>query len=200
MHSGSNERQETKGEPPHANPKMTDPEEIKHELSTQISLAIGEYAKTCIGIKALECYDPQKAARILMAHSQGKTQSHMVRHMDMERETIIRVLTTYADHFGTWRELGGKLAAYSYMNLNSLEEDMIESVRDQMENDKIKPTFKDLKEISIAKANSDRAATLARGDATSRTAEAKDYSDADYERLRDAAKEKFKEMKKVIDV
>ena len=179
---------------------MTDPEEIKHELSTQISLAISAYAKTCVGIKALECYDPQKAARILMAHSQGKTQSHMVKHMDMERETIIRVLTTYADHFGSWRELGGKLAAYSYMNLNSLEEDMIESVRYQMENDKIKPTFKDLKEISIAKANSDRAANLARGEATSRSAEVKEYTDADYERLRDSAKERFKEMKKVIDV
>lgn len=174
--------------------------DIQEELTTQITEAIDNFAKTCRGVKALECYKPEKVARILMAHSQGKTQTHMVKHMGMDRYTIIRVLTTYADECGSWREMGGKLASYSYLNLTSLEEDMIDSVREQMESEDIKPTFKDLKEISIAKANSDRAASLARGDATSRTAEAKEYTDADYERLRDAAKEKFKEMKKVIDV
>ena len=180
--------------------EVTQPSEIRKELSSKINDAIREYADKCGGIKALECYNPLKVAEILMAHSQGKTQSHMVVHMGLHRPTISRVLAIYADHFGTWKELGGKLAAYNYLNLSSLEEDMIESVRGEMDSGALKPTFKDIKEISIAKANSDRAANLASGEATSRNAEVKEYTDADYERLRNAALEKFKDMKKVIDV
>lgn len=179
---------------------MTDPDEIREELSTQISQAITDYAETCKGIRQLEVYDPRKAAEILMAHAQGKTQTYMVVHMGLNRDTIIRVLTTYADHMGEWKELGGKLAAYNYLNLSSLEEDMIGSVRDRMDDGSLKPDFRDIKEISIAKANASRDASLARGDATSRVVETKEYSDADYERLRQAAQEKFNEMKKVVDI
>ena len=179
---------------------MTDPVEIKQSLSEGINNAINvyvDYAKT-EGIKALESYDPHKVALILMAFSQGKTQTHIVKKMGINRDTVVRILTTYADHRGEWRETGGRLAAYNYMNMSSLEEDMITSVREQMDEGSLKPTFRDIKELSIAKTNASREALVARGEATSRT-EVREWSDEDYKELQERAQEALKGMK-VIEI
>ena len=49
-------------------------------------------------------------------------------------------------------------------------------------------TFKDIKDISIAKANSSREAMLARGEATSISREEKVWTDDDYKKLMEQAR------------
>jgi len=174
---------------------------IKKELISDIDLKVREFAKSSEldGVKSLEKYNPEKAAKILFLSSSGKTQTQLVRKYGFKRDTIVRVLSTYADHLGKWKDLGGQLASYSYLNISSLEEDMVQEVRSSMESGELKPTFKDIKDISIAKANSAREALLARGEATSINREEKVYTDEDYRELMEKAKSKMKEAQ-VIDL
>ena len=65
--------------------------------------------------------------------------------------------------------------------------------------------FKDLKEISIAKANSAREALTARGEATQITEDRKVYTQDEYEATVNAAKERIQKAKQaqveeIIDV
>ena len=76
-------------------------------------------------------------------------------------------------------------------------------VRERMENDpEMEVSFRDLKEISIAKANAAREALTARGEATSITEDRKVYTQDDYEATIKAAKERIKQAQEVevIDV
>lgn len=168
---------------------------IKSELMFDIDSKIREFSLSSEidGIKALEKYDPQKAAKILFLSASGKTQTQLVKKYGFKRDTIVRVLATYADHLGRWRELGGQLASYSYLNISSLEEDMVQKVREDMESGELKPTFKDIKDISIAKANSAREALLARGEATSISREEKVYTDEDYKELMELARNRMRQ-------
>ena len=178
------------------------PEElIKQELLADIDQKIKQFVQesNLNGVKALEKYDPEKAAKILFLSASGKTQTQLVRRYGFKRNTIVRVLATYADHLGKWKELGGQIASYSYLNISSLEEDMVQEVRSSMESGELKPTFKDIKDISIAKANSAREALLARGEATSINREEKIYTDEDYKELMEKAKNKIREAQ-VIDL
>ena len=59
-------------------------------------------------------------------------------------------------------------------------------------------SFRDLKELSIAKANSAREALTARGEATQITEERKVYTQDEYEATIKAAKERI-EQAKIID-
>ena len=162
---------------------------IKHELLASIEDELRRAeAAAPPHVKLLERYDPQKAATILFLHAQGKTQTCLCKKYGYDRSTVIRIITTYADQLGKWRELGGKLASYSYLNITSLEEDMIESVREGMDSGELKPTFKDIKDISIAKANSSREDMLARGEATSISREEKVWTDDDYKKLMEQAR------------
>ena len=123
-----------------------------------------------------------------------------------DRSTIVNVLTDYADHLGKFKELSGRIASRNYLNIASLEEDLIEQVRERMENDPgMEVSFRDLKEISIAKANAAREALTARGEATSITEERKVVTQDDYEDTIKAAKERIAKAKQaqveeVIDV
>jgi hypothetical protein len=72
-----------------------------------------------------------------------------------------------------------------------------------MENDHdMEVSFKDLKEISIAKANASREALTARGEATQITEDRKVYTQDDYEATIRAARERIQKAKEaeVIDV
>jgi len=107
---------------------------------------------------------------------------------------------------GRFKELSGRIAAQNYLNIASLEEDLIEKVRERMETDPLmEVSFRDLKEISIAKANASREALTARGEATQITEERKVYTQDDYEATIQAAKERIAkakqaEVEEVIDV
>jgi hypothetical protein len=104
---------------------------------------------------------------------------------------------------GNFKELSGRIAAKNYLNLSSLEEDLIDKVRDRMENDpEMEVSFKDLKELSIAKANAAREALTARGEATQITEDRKVYTQDDYDATIQAARDRIKRAKEaeIIDV
>ena len=72
-----------------------------------------------------------------------------------------------------------------------------------MENDpEMEVSFKDLKELSIAKSNASREAMTARGEATQITEDRKVYTQDDYEATIAAARDRIKQAKEaeVIDV
>lgn len=177
----------------------------KEELIEDIVNSIREVTdqKEVLQVKSLSRHNPEKVAEILYLHSIGNSQTRMVKKYGFNRETVISVLTDYADYTGKFRELAGRLAAKNYLNLSSLEEDLIEKVRERMENDPdMEVSFKDLKEISIAKANASREALTARGEATQITEDRKVYTQDDYEATIRAARERIQKAKEaeVIDV
>jgi len=176
-------------------------EEIQRNLKEGIEDAILQIReqKVLEGCKSLSRINPEKVAKILHLASLGVSQSSMVRHHELNRSTIISVLTDYADYLGKFRELGGKLSARSYLNLESLEEDMIEALRRRMDAGYI-PEFKDLKEISIAKSNSQRQAMTARGEVSKIVEERKVISQEDYEDTLKAAKERLAKLKQAEEV
>ena len=134
-------------------------DEIQQSLEEGIQDAILEIREKKIteGCKSLSRLNPTKVAKVLHLASLGVSQSSMVRHHNLNRSTIISVLMDYADYIGKFRELGGKLSGRSYLNLESLEEDIVEALRRKMDEGYV-PEFKDLKEVSIAKTNSHRQA------------------------------------------
>jgi hypothetical protein len=175
--------------------------EEKEELMQEIADSIREIAsqKEALQIKSLSVYDPQKVAKLLYLYSTGSSQTRLVRKYGYERETVISVLADYADHMGKFKDLSGRIAAKAYLNLSSLEEDLIDKVRDRMENDpEMEVGFKDLKELSIAKANAAREALTARGEATQITEDRKVYSQEDYDATIKVAKDRI-EKAKIID-
>ena len=120
---------------------------------------------------------------------------------NIQRSTVIQVLVDYADHLGQLRDVAGKIAAKNYMQLSSLEEDLVDKVRDRLENDPdMEVSFRDLKELSIAKANAFRETMTTRGEATSISEERKVITQEDYEDTLKAARERLEAMKRVEEV
>ena len=93
-----------------------------------------EYAKQkkLEGIKSLSRHNPQKVGLILYLFSQGVSQSQMVKKYHLSHSTIKHTLMEYADHAGEWAKLGAKISKMLFLELSSLEEDMIEQVREQL--------------------------------------------------------------------
>ena len=184
---------------------MNETEKEKAELLREIQESVLEVAEKKRGLqrKSLSVYDPQKVAKLLYLYSTGSSQTRLVRKYGFDRDTIISVLTDYADYMGNFKELSGRIAAKNYLNLSSLEEDLIEKVRDRMENDpEMEVSFKDLKELSIAKANAAREALTARGEATQITEDRKVYTQDDYDATIQAARDRIKRAKEaeIIDI
>ena len=179
----------------------------KEELIKEISEAIQQVAqdKQALKMKSLSVYNPEKVANILYLYSTGSSQTRLIKKYGYERPTVVNILVDYADHMGRFKELSGRIAAQNYLNIASLEEDLIK-VRERTETDpEMEVSFRDLKEISIAKANASREALTARGEATQITEERKVYTQDDYEATIQAAKERIAkakqaEVEEVIDV
>jgi len=183
------------------NEAKAEKEELMQEIAEAITLVRQE--KSLLKRKSLTLYDPKQVSEILYLHSIGVSQTRMIKKYGYARETILSVLTDYADFVGKFREISGRIAAKNYLNLSSLEEDLIERVRQRMEEDpEMEVGFKDLKELSIAKANAAREALTARGEATSISEERKVVTQDDYEETIRAAKERIRKAKEaeVIDV
>lgn len=183
---------------------MSSTDEKKDELLANIRESVAEFAanEKFDNIKCLSRYDPDKVATILYLYSTGTSQTRMVTKYGLNRRTVIAVLIDYADYLGKFKELGGKLAARNYMELSSLEEDLIDQVRDRMQTGELEVTFRDLKELSIAKANASREALTARGEASNITEERKVVTQEDYEDTIAAAKARLEALKnsEIIDV
>tara|TARA_A100000171_G_scaffold260_1_gene430 strand:- start:3790 stop:4335 length:546 start_codon:yes stop_codon:yes gene_type:complete len=177
--------------------------EEKEDLMKQISDSIREVsdAKELSKISSLSRHNPEKVAKILYLYSTGNSQTRLVKKYGFDRQTVISVLTDYADHLGKFKDLSGKIAAQNYLNMASLEEDLIQSVRDRMDTGELEVTFRDLKELSIAKANAAREALTARGEATQITEDRRVYTQEDYEETIRAAKERLKKIQaEVIEI
>jgi hypothetical protein len=178
--------------------------EDKEELIQEIAESIREVAhsKELMKRGSLSRHNPEKVAKLLYLYSIGTSQTRLVRKYGYERNTVVSILADYADYLGKFRELSGKVAAKNYLSMSSLEEDLIQQVRDRMETGELEPTFRDLKELSIAKANSAREALTARGEATQITEDRKVYTQEDYEETIEAAKARLKQIKdaEVIDI
>ncbi len=178
-------------------------QEVEEELHREIRAAVKEYAEEMElkKMKSLSRYDPEKVAKILYLFSTGNSQTRLVKHYDFHRETVVNILVEYADSMQRFKELGGKLAARNYVQMSSLEEDLIQKVRDRMDNDpEMQVSFRDLKELSIAKANANREALTARGEATTITEERKVLTDEDYAKEIELARQRLAEEAKVIEV
>ena len=169
----------------------------------EITQAIQEVAdkKDALGKKSISRYKPEKVAEILYLYSVGNSQTRLIRKYGFDRTSVVSVLVDYADYFGKFKEMSGQIAAKNYMNLSSLEEDLVDAVRDRMERGELEVTFRDLKELSIAKSNAIREALTARGEASQITEDRKVYTQDDYEDTLKAAKERIKKIKgEVIEI
>ena len=110
-------------------------ENEKAALMQEIQGAIWEVAekKEIEKVRSLSRHNPEKVASILYLYSTGSSQTRIVKKYGFDRETVISVLSDYSDHLGKFKELSGKIAAKNYLNLSSLEEDLINSVRQDLE-------------------------------------------------------------------
>ena len=108
------------------------------ELKESIAEAVQEYAskKQDEGVKSLSRMNPEKVGQILYLFCLGVSQSQTVKRYKICHKTIKHTLTEYADHLGKWTEVGARLSKQLFLNLHSLEEDIIEKVRERMENGK----------------------------------------------------------------
>ena len=68
--------------------------------------------------------------------------------------SLKHTLTQYADHLANWTAVGARLSKQLFLNLHSLEEDIIEKVRERMESGKLRATFRDFYYVSTAKEKS----------------------------------------------
>ena len=179
-------------------PQKPTSDEIK--LKSSIQEAINEIAadKELLKVKSLSRHNPMKVAEILYLYSIGKSQTQIVNKYNIQRSTVIQVLVDYADHLGQLRDVAGKIAAKNYMQLSSLEEDLVDKVRDRLENDpEMEVSFRDIKELSIAKSNAFRETMTTRGEASSISEERKVITQEDYEDTLKAARERLEQMKRV---
>ena len=170
------------------------------ELKSSIQEAIKEIAadKELLKVKSLSRHNPMKVAEILYLYSIGKSQTQIVKKYNIQRSTVIQVLVDYADHLGQLRDVAGKIAAKNYMQLSSLEEDLVDKVRDRLENDpEMEVSFRDIKELSIAKSNAFRETMTTRGEASSISEERKVITQEDYEDTLKASRERLEQMKRV---
>lgn len=86
--------------------------------------------------------------------NKAASQSQMVKRYGICHKTIKHTLQEYADHLGKWTAVGARLSKELFLNLHSLEEDIIEKLRDRMDSGKLKPNFRDVFYVSTAKEKS----------------------------------------------
>ena len=126
------------------------------ELKKSIAEAVYDYAnkKQQEGVKSLSRMNPEKVGLILYLFCLGVSQSQMVKKYGICHKTIKHTLMEYADQLGKWTEVGARLSKQLFLNLHSLEEDIIEKLRERMENGKLKASFRDIYYVSTAKEKS----------------------------------------------
>ena len=101
------------------------------ELKESIADAVQDYANKKLqeGTKSLSRMKPEKVGLILYLFCLGVSQSQMVKRHRICHKTIKHTLMEYADHLGKWSEVGARSTKQLFLNLHSLEENIIEEVR-----------------------------------------------------------------------
>ena len=179
-------------------PMIANPEFIDIELKEDIAEAVHEFAKKkqLERVKSLSRHNPQKVGLILYLFSQGVSQTQMVRKYHLSHGTIKHTLIEYADYTGKWVELGSKLSKMLFLDLHSLEEEMIERIRERLRSGELVPTFRDLMYISIALDKAWQQADRARDRSEEVKPERPMVTQQDYEDTLAAAKARMAELKK----
>ena len=174
-----------------------DTEFIDSNLQDSIADAVQKFAnqKELEGIKSLSRYNPKKVGLILYLFSQGVSQTQMVRKYNLSHSTIKHTINEYANHTSRWRQLGAKINSRLFLELSSLEEDLVDSLRDQMEKREIKPTFRDLLPVTIALEKAERQANRA-SEGQEPQPERRVVTQQDYDDTLAAAKARMAELKK----
>ena len=168
----------------------------KQKLMESIRDGIMEVRESITIPKSLSRYNPEKVAAILYLHSVGVTQTQMVTKYKFDRKTIAGILVQYADYTNNWKELGAQIRGRHFMELSSLEEDVIDSLKERMATGEIKPTFRDLLPLSVALEKAEKGSNIFRGEANHITEERKVVTQEDYEATVEAAKKRMLQLKK----
>ena len=131
---------------------VSDPEFIDSNLQDSIADAVQKFAnqKELEGIKSLSRFNPKKVGLILYLFSQGVSQTQMVRKYNLSHSTIKHTLIEYANHTSRWRKIGAKIARRLFLELSSIEEDMVKDLHQRLSSGELKPTFSELLPVSVA--------------------------------------------------
>jgi len=166
-------------------------------LKNDIAQAVDKMAqrKERDGVKSLSRHNPKKVGKILYLFSQGVSQSTMSRHYGLHHDTIKHTLMEYANHTSHWRKLGTEINRRLFLELSSIEEDMVDSLREQMDKGELKPTFSDLLPVSVALEKAERQATRA-SEGQEPQPERRVVTQQDYDDTLAAAKARMAELKK----
>jgi hypothetical protein len=121
---------------------------LKNDIARAINLMALEKERD--GVKSLSRHNPKKAGKILYLFSQGVSQSMMSRRYGLHHDTVKNTIKEYANHTTRWRKLGAEINSRLFLELCSIEEDMVVALRERMAKGELTPTFSDLLPVSIA--------------------------------------------------
>ena len=125
---------------------LTEEEEILWDGVTE---AVQELRASTSGVASLSHVNPERAANALFWWSRGWSQTKLRKRMGLDPDTLRHLLVDYADHLGKWKELGGKIAARSYVRMSGLEDELMDKLEEHLESGRYRPSFDDLKSLAI---------------------------------------------------
>ena len=149
------------------------------------------------GIKSLSRYNPKKVGLILYLWSQGVSQSTMVKKYHLSHGTIKHTLIEYANHTTRWRKLGAEINSRLFLELCSIEEEMVSNLQQRLSSGELAPTFSDLLPVSIALEKAERQAMRAREDVGQVNPERRVVTQQMYEDTLAAARKRMAELKRL---
>ena len=167
-------------------------------LKNDIAQAVDKMAqrKERDGVKSLSRHNPKKAGKILYLFSQGVSQATMSRHYGLHHDTVKNTIKEYANHTSHWRKLGAEINSRLFLELCSIEEEMVSDLQQRLSSGELKLTFSDLLPVSVALEKAERQATRARED-VEQVSERRVVTQQMYEDTLAAAKERMKELKRL---
>ena len=175
---------------------MITDQDDKKELINSIRDGINEVKEALTVPKSLSKYNPEKVATILYLHSIGVTQTQMEKKYGLGSRTTSNILVQYADYTNRWKAMGANIRGRHFLELTSLEESLIDALKERMANGEIKPTFRDLLPLSIALEKAEKGSNTFRGEASNIIEERKMVTQADYEATVEAARKRMLQLKK----
>ena len=135
---------------------------LKNDIARAITLVALEKERD--GVKSLSRHNPKKAGKILYLFSQGVSQSMMSRRYGLHHDTVKNTIKEYANQTTRWRKLGAEINSRLFLELCSIEEEMVVALRERMAKGELTPTFSDLLPVSVALDKAERQAMRARED------------------------------------
>ena len=167
---------------------------LKNDIARAINLMALEKERD--GVKSLSRHNPKKAGKILYLFSQGVSQSMMSRRYGLHHDTVKNTLKEYANQTTHWHKLGAEINSRLFLELCSIEEEMVVALRERMAEGELAPTFSDLLPVSVALDKAERQAMRARED-VGQVSERPVITQQNYEETLAAARKRMAELKAV---